>query len=77
MVVSRINENPNFKIQMPCNNSFYVENPFFCNKIFTKADLPFDICFRADILQAKLVFTDKHNGKNYGSIIQETLENFN
>ena len=32
-------------------------------KIFKKADLPFDFCFSADILQAKLVFTDNHDGK--------------
>ena len=38
-------------------------------KIFKKADLPFDFCFSADILQAKLVFTDKHNGEKNGSIV--------
>ena len=32
-------------------------------KIFKKADLLFDFCFSADILQAKLVFTDNHDGK--------------
>ena len=36
---------------------------FLLQKIFKKADLPFDFCFSADILQAKLVFTDKHNGE--------------
>ena len=36
---------------------------FFYNKIFKKADLLFDFCFSADILQAKLVFTDNHYGK--------------
>ena len=32
-------------------------------QIFKKADLLFDFCFSADILQAKLVFTYKHNGE--------------
>ena len=36
---------------------------FLLQKIFEKADLPFDFCFSADILQAKLVFTDNHYGK--------------
>ena len=36
---------------------------FLLQKIFKKADLPFDFCFSADILQAKLVFTDNHYGK--------------
>ena len=36
---------------------------FLLQKIFKKADLLFDFCFSADILQAKLVFTDNHYGK--------------
>ena len=36
---------------------------FLLQKIFKKADSPFDFCFSADILQAELVFTDNHYGK--------------
>ena len=32
-------------------------------QIFKKADLSVDFCFSADILQAKLVSTDKQNGE--------------
>lgn len=32
-------------------------------QIFKKTDFAFDFCFSADILQAKLVFTDNHDGK--------------
>ena len=32
-------------------------------KIFKKADFAFDFILGADILQAKLVFTDNHDGK--------------
>ena len=49
---------------------------FLLQKIFKKADLPFDFYFLADILQAKLVFTDNHDGEKNGSIIQKTLETF-
>ena len=37
--------------------------PSLLQQIFKKADLLFDFCFSADILQAKLVFTDNHYGK--------------
>ena len=36
---------------------------FYYNKRFKKAEFAFDFIFWADILQAKLVLTDKHNGK--------------
>ena len=32
-------------------------------QIFKKADFAFDFILRTDILQAKLVFTDNHDGK--------------